>query len=150
MHSNTDLCYVSIMAGMRALIRTRWSGGLLAASVACLLALQALIASIGLGMSAASPFRQPVFEVCSAMAADSLDGPVRNDADPPGHRPQCPFCFVAGQYTGHPAMNGDAKALPAFARRDVDAPPYAGAEDRAFANRLHRTTGNPRDPPSSV
>jgi hypothetical protein len=134
------------MAGMRALIRTRRSGGLLAAFVACLPGFQALIASIGLGMSAASPFGQPDFEICSAVPAHSLDARRGNDTDHRGHRPQCPFCFVA-QCADHPAKVGDAKAFPAFAGQGIDAPHYAGAEDRAFAYRLHRTTGDPRGPP---
>ena len=41
------LCYIFIMVGIRTLIRTRWSGSLLAACVACLLAFQALVASDG-------------------------------------------------------------------------------------------------------
>ena len=36
-----ELCYLSSMLGMRTQMRPRWSGGLLAACVACLLAFQA-------------------------------------------------------------------------------------------------------------
>jgi hypothetical protein len=135
------------MTGMRALIRTRRSGGFLAAGVACLLAFQALIASVGLGMSAASAFGQPKFEICGATAAHSLDAPEHNDTDPAGHRPQCPYCFVAAQCASQPAMVADVKA-PAFAVRDVAASPYAGVNHRAVHGRLHRTTGDPRGPPS--
>jgi hypothetical protein len=147
MHSTFGLCYVSVMAGMRALIRTRLSGGLLAAGVACLLAFQAVIASIGLGMSAAWSLG-PEFEICTAVVADNLDAPARkNDTGRSGHLPQCPFCFVAAQSAGHPAVIGDEKVFRAFAGRDVSASPFATAEDSAFAGRLHRTTGDPRGPP---
>jgi hypothetical protein len=118
----------------------------LAACIGCLLALQAMIASVGLGMSAASSFGQPDFQICSAMTAPSLDARRGNDTDHRGHRPLCPFCFVA-QCADHPAAIGDAKSFPAFAGQGIDAPHYAGAEDRAFAYRLHRTTGGPRGPP---
>ena len=136
------------MAGMRALTRTRWSGGFLAAAAACLLVVQALIASVGLGMLSASPFGQPEFEICSAVAANSLDAPARSDKDPGSHRPQCPFCFVGAKCVGHPAAVGDAKAFPTFVGRGINALPYSGAKDGAFAYRLHRTTGDPRGPPS--
>ena len=120
----------------------------MAAGAACLLAFQALIASVGLGMSTASPFGQPGFEICGAMAAHSLDAPEHhNDTDPAGHRPQCPYCFVAAQCASQPAMVADVKA-PAFAVRGVATPPCAGVNHRAVHGRLHRTTGDPRGPPS--
>jgi len=78
------------------------------------------------------------------MAIHSLDAPGLNDTDPAGHRPQCPFCFVAAKCASHPAMAGDVKDLPVFAVRDV-----AGVNDRAVHGRLHRKTGDPRGPPSS-
>ena len=89
----SGLCYISIMLGMRTQIQTRCSGRLLTACLACLLAVQALIASVGLGMSAASPFGQPALDICSAAAADSANALAHHDND----KPQCPFCFVAAQ-----------------------------------------------------
>ena len=118
------------------------------ASVACLLAFQALIASVGLGMSAASPFGQLVFDICSAAATNGLDAPAhKNGTDPSTHPPKCPFCFV-GQCASHPAMAGDVKDFPAFAVRDVAASPYASINHRVVHSRLLRTTGDPRGPPS--
>jgi len=137
------------MAGMRGLICTRWSGGLLAASVATLLAFQALIASVGLGMSASSLFGQPVFDICSGGAKTGQQEPGRNDGtDQSRHPPPCPFCFVAAQCASHPAMAGDVKDIPAFSGRDLAAPPYVSINHRVVYGRPLRTTGNPRGPPS--
>lgn len=137
------------MPGIRALIRARWSGGLLTAGAACLLVLQALIASVGLGMSAASPFGQPAFDICSATATDSVDAPAHNnDGTPNGRHQQCPFCSVAAQCVSHPAMVGDAKAFPPLGEGDVATAPYAAVNHRAIRVRLRGTTGNPRGPPS--
>lgn len=132
------------MPGMRTRIQSRCSGRLLTVCLACLLAVQALIASVGLGMSAASPFGQPAFDICSAAAADGANAPARDDND----KPQCPFCFVAAQSAGHLATAAHVKAYPAFAVREVAAPAYADTSRDAVPGRLHRTTGDPRGPPS--
>ena len=137
------------MAGIRALIRARWSGGLLAAGAACLLVLQTLIASVGLGMSAASPFGQQAFDICSAAATDSVNAPERKHEGTPNSRhPQCLFCFFAAQCASHPAAVGNARAFPAFAVDSVAASPYEALNYRAVHRRHHRTTGDPRGPPS--
>ena len=128
-------------------MRKRWSGGLLAAGVASLLALQALFASFGLGMSAALPFRVAGFDICRATATDSVDAPSRNNDDPRKHQ-QCPFCIVAAQCASHPVMVGDGKVVPAFAVGDVASLHYAAVNHRAGLGRLRRTTGDPRGPPS--
>jgi hypothetical protein len=134
---------------MRRLIRTRWSGGFLAAGVASLLAFQALIASDGLGMSAASPFGPPVLDICSGAAKTGKEELAGNDrTDPFRHPPQCPFCFVAAECAGHPVMAGDVKDLPAFAGRDVAAPPYVSTSQRVVHSRLLHATDNPCGPPS--
>ena len=148
MHS-FRMCYIFIMVGIRTLIRTRWSGSLLAACVACLLAFQALVASVGLGMSTASPLGQPAFDICGALTTNGPDASAHNNGtDPSGHPLQCPYCFVAAQCTAHPTIVGDAKVFPAFAGRGVAAALYASVNHRAVYGRLHRTTGNPRGPPS--
>lgn len=119
------------------------------AGLGCVLAVQALMSSVGLGMSAASPFGRSGFDICSAAATDSLGAPARtDDRDKPGHQPQCPFCFVAAQSAGHPAMVPHAKAFHAFAVRDVAAPSFADASHHAVPGRLYRPTGDPRGPPS--
>ena len=143
------LCYIFVMVGIRTLIRNRWSGGLLAACVAGLLAFQALVASVGLGMSTASPLGRPAFDICGALATNGLDASAHNNGtDPSGHPLQCPFCFVAAQCTAYPMMVGDARAFPAFAWRGVAAASYASVKQPAVHGRLHRTTGYPRGPPS--
>jgi hypothetical protein len=137
------------MAGIRALIRARWSGRLLAAGAAGLLVLQTLIASVGLGMSAASPFGQQAFDICSAAATDSVNAPAHNnDGTPNSRHPQCLFCLFAAQCASHPATVGDARAFPAFAVDALAAPPYDALNYHAIHGRLHRTTGDPRGPPS--
>jgi hypothetical protein len=143
-------CYISIMAGIRTPILTRWSRGLIAACLACLLAFEALITSVGFGMSAAPHFGQPLFDICRAAAAGSLATPAPNDdKGQPGHQPpQCPFCFVAAQSASHPAIIADAKSFPLFAVRDVAVLPHAHANHRPVHGPLHRTTGDPRGPPS--
>jgi hypothetical protein len=133
------------MLGMRTLLRTRRSGCLLLAGIACVLAVQALLASVGLGMSTTSSFGQPVFEICGAAATDSLGVPEPNK---PRHQPQCPFCFIAAQSAAHPAMVPHAKAFPAFSVCDVAAPPFSDPSHHAVPGRLQRTTGDPRGPPS--
>jgi hypothetical protein len=113
-----------------------------------LLVFQALLASVGLGMSVASPFRQPVFDICSATATNGLDAPAHNNGTgPSNHPPQCPFCFVGAQCTSHPAVAGDVKHFPAFAIRDVAAASFASINHRVIQRRLLRTTGDPRGPP---
>jgi hypothetical protein len=142
-------CYISIIVGMLTLMRTRWSGGLLAACLTCLLAIQALVASVGLGMSAASPFGHPVFDICSAAGTESVAAPAGdNDRNQPRRQPQCPFCFIAAQSASHPAMVPHAKAFPPFAVRDVAAPPFCDPSHHVVPGRLYRPTGDARGPPS--
>ena len=107
------------------------------------------MASVGLGMPTASPLGQPAFDICGALATNGLDASAHdNGTDPSGHPLQCPFCFVAAQCATHPTMVGDVKAFPAFAGRDVPAALYASVNYRAAHDRLLRTTGDPRGPPS--
>ena len=134
------------MAGIRRLIRARWLGHLLPIGVAYLLALQAVIVSVGLGMSAASPFGQADFDVCSAAVAYS-PAPPESDGDRSDHRPQCPFCLVAAQSAGHTATIGSMTAFPAFAELPAAAPPYAVTDGGTVVSCFHRKTGDPRAPP---
>ena len=131
------------------MIRARWSGGLLAAGAACLLVLQTLIASVGLGMSAASPFGQPAFDICSAVATDSLNAPEHKARRHPKQpSPAMPLLLFRRAMRQSPGAVGNAKAFPAFAVDSVAASPYEALNYRAVHRRHHRTTGDPRGPPS--
>jgi Protein of unknown function (DUF2946) len=136
------------MAGLRKLIWSRWSGRLLAVCLAYLLAVEALVASIGMGMSAAAAPGQPEFSICSSYADDDpVAPPADNERNKSDHRSQCPFCFVAAQNAVHMATIGDG----------VDSPPYAELQVTRLHNSnynggiplpaFYRTTGDPRGPP---
>ncbi|HTO81952.1 MAG TPA: DUF2946 family protein, partial [Methylomirabilota bacterium] len=92
----------------------------LAAALAYALAIQGLIVSVGLGMSAAAAADHIDFVICAPAAdhgaAAAPDGDRQNQTD---HRPQCPFCFVAAQSGGLLATLGDPAAVPADIARDI-------------------------------
>jgi hypothetical protein len=112
------------------------------------LALQGLIAGIGLGMSAASAADHIDLVLCSPLtdaviaALPSGGGQDKND-----HRPQCPFCFVAAQSAGFVTTPGDAAVVPVGAVRNVSRLRYGIAGRRIVASSLRRSNGNPRAPP---
>ena len=140
---------MATMKAVRNLIRRRWLGGTLALSVAYVLAIQAVMASVGLGMSAASASGQTDFVICSFAPGPSSNGPAtNNDQNAPGHRPQCPFCFVAAQSAGHLATIGEVTFFPAYARLQVTDALYGHFGDRGFVLQFRRTVGDPRAPPS--
>ena len=120
----------------------------LAAALAYLLAVQGLIVSIGLGMSAAAAADHIDFVICAPAAghgaAAAPDGDRRNQTD---HRPQCPFCFVAAQSGGLLATLGDPAAVPADIARDVSTLRYSFGSHRDFISPRFRSNGNPRAPP---
>jgi len=136
------------MAGIRRLIRARWSGRLLAVALAYLLATEALIASIGMGMSAVAAPGRPEFAICSSVAEHSLVAPLDNrDRGKSGNQSQCPFCFLAAQSGIHLATIGDGLASPAYATVQVVGFRYGNYDGRIPAPTLYRTTGDPRGPP---
>jgi len=135
------------MAGLRRLIRARWSGRLLAVSLAYLLATEALIASIGMGMSAVAVPGQPEFALCISVADHSQVAPWdSNDRSKSGHQSQCPFCFLAAQSAVHLATLDGGFASPAYAEPQVTGPHYLTYSGLP-APTLYRTTGDPRGPP---
>jgi hypothetical protein len=96
---------------MRQLRQPRWLRGILAVCVAYVLAIQALMASVGLGMSAFAAPGQSGFVICHFASASPTD----SDRQKPSPEPQCPFCFVAAQGAGDIALVGEATAFPAYA-----------------------------------
>jgi hypothetical protein len=124
-------------------IRGRRLGTLFALCVAYALALQTLMVSVGLGMSALAATGQNGFVIC-ASAVGHETAPTGN----PQKRPQCPFCFVSAQNTGHAALPSGVPATPAY----VGAP-VATVEDHVaaqlFKPQVRRCAGGPRAPPIS-
>ncbi len=120
----------------------------MAVVLAYALALQGLIASVGLGMSAASAAGNIDLVVCSSVAyAGIAASPAGGGRDKNDHRPQCPFCFVAAQSAGFPATPGDAAVVPVSAARNVSRLRYGIAGSRVVVSSLRRSNGNPRAPP---
>ena len=134
------------MRRLRQFIRLRSRGGFLAVFVAYALAVQVMMASVGLGMSAgASP---DGFVLCSFTSHQTANEPARdNGRHKPTPAPQCPFCFVAAQSAGHIAAIGE---VPSF-------PPYAALLSNTILNplgagtavfQLRHSHGEPRAPPA--
>ena len=142
-----SVCYYQcLMRRLRQFVRLPARGGLLTVFVPYSLAIQAMMASVGLGMSAgASP---DGFVLCSFASHQTANEPVRDDGrQKPTPAPQCPFCFVAAQSAGHIATVGEAPAFPAYAGLLT-----AAILDRigggAFVFQLHHRHGEPRAPPT--
>lgn len=135
------------MAGLRRLIRVRWSGRFLAVGLVYLLASEALIASIGMGMSAVAAPGQPEFAICSSVAGHSqVAPPDSSNRNKSGHQSQCPFCFLAAQSAVHLATISSGFACPAYAELQVTGLRYR-TYNRLPAPTFYRTTGDPRGPP---
>jgi len=119
----------------------------LAVGLAYALALQALIASVGLGMSAAStsaPFGLVICRLASGPAA-AATGDEQNKRD---QRPQCPFCFVAANGCAHPGLVGAVGVVPAYAAPAAGRPLDRPLDDRIVPKTFRRTVGAPRAPPA--
>jgi cobalamin synthase len=131
---------------MRQLRPPRFSRGVLAVCIAYALAIQALMASVGLGMSAFAPAGRTGLVICSWAAPTPAPTPD-SDRQKRGPAPQCPFCFIAAQSACHIALAGEATALPAYAALLVGSI-FDSIGDATFVPRLRRTTGDPRAPPA--
>jgi hypothetical protein len=131
------------MPSLRKFIGTRRSSALLAICIAYALAIQALMASIGLGMSAVAASGPDGAALCS-LASRHAPTPTDN-RQKPHPAPQCPFCFVAGQSAGYIALLGPIQAPPAYAGLLIGA--VSDRIDETFVPLFHRTLGDPRAPP---
>jgi len=143
----TGLCYgQQLMKRSRRLVRLLSRDGLLTVFVAYSLAIQAVMASVGLGMSVGGS-RDGII-LCSFASHQTANDAARDGGRrKPSQAPQCPFCFVAAQSAGHIATIGEAPAFLAYASLLSTAildPISAGA----FVFRLHHRHGEPRAPPS--
>jgi hypothetical protein len=133
------------MRGLRHLIGKRSSGGLLAVCVAYALAVQALMASVGIGMAAGAAGPSGAI-ICSfaAVRAPASNGDRQN----PVPRPQCPFCFVAAQSAGHFATVGEAPPDPVYTAVQLADPLSDGGGAKLFVRPFNRKAGEPRAPPA--
>ena len=137
------------MKRVRHLVRNRWSGGALALCVAYSLAIQALLVSVGLGMSAAATPGQAGFVIRSFVSGPSSPVPATDGGqNQPAPRPQCPFCFVAAQSAGHLAAIDAVAAFAVYGGFDVFAVRYSRFTDELFVPPFRRTVGDPRAPPT--
>jgi hypothetical protein len=136
------------MSRLRQFVRLRLRGGLLAVFVAYSLSIQAMMASVGLGMSAGAPPDRAGFFLCSFASHQTANEPAWDGGrQKPSPAPQCPFCFVAAQSAGHIATMGEALAFPAYASLLSTAILHPiGAV--AFIFKLHHRHGEPRAPPA--
>jgi len=120
----------------------------LAVCVAYSLAIQALMTSVGLGMSAGVAPGQAGFVLCSFASGEIAKAPAPDrDRQKPDPAPQCPFCFVAAQSAAHVANTGKAPTFPAYAVLPIGAIPGA-AGDGAFVPQFRHRHGEPRAPPA--
>lgn len=120
-------------------------GGLLVVTLAYALAVQALMTSVGLGMSAFAAPAQGGFVICSHISADlPASG---SEGQKPKPAPQCPFCFVAAYSAGNLALAGEIPPLPAYARLPLALEAGHFSESPLIAQR-HRTVGAARAPPA--
>jgi hypothetical protein len=124
----------------------RLSSGVLAVCIAYALAIQALMASVGLGMSAFALPGRTGLVICSWSTPPQAPTP-NGDRQKPAPAPQCPFCFIAAQSAGHIALVDETAALPAHAALAVVSI-LGSVGDATFVPQLRRTTGDPRAPPA--
>jgi hypothetical protein len=134
------------MLGLRKLLRARRSGSLLALTVAYSLAVQAMMASVGLSMSAPDQGGQVT---CSFTSGPSAHTPATSgDRQNPGPQPRCPFCFIAAQSAGHIATMGEALAFPAYAGMQIADKFSVHIGYKALVSQFRRKVGEPRAPPT--
>src|SRR5579862_2889521 len=125
------------MLKLRQFMRSRRSSAVLSAFLAYVLALQALVASVGIGMSAFAAPGQAGFVICNHTATGAPAADRNGQKSPSG--PECPFCLVAAQCAGHLAF-ADYVAVLAAKITDL-------IHDGAFVPQFRRLAGGPRAPP---
>jgi hypothetical protein len=120
----------------------------LAVYIAYSLAIQAMMASVGFGMSTDAASERPSVVLCSFALHQTANAPAQDGGrQKPSPAPQCLFCFVAAQSAGHIATMGEAPAFPACAGlMSVAISNPIGA--RAFVFQLHHSHGEARAPPT--
>jgi len=137
------------MRGMRKFIRGRRASALLAVYIAYILAIQAVMASVGIGMSASAAPNQTAFVICS-FAASRIAHAADGKGGPQDHTPQlqCPFCLVAAQSGRHVATMGGTPAFRAHVESRVISRLSANYGNKVVLLQPRRTVGAPRAPPA--
>ncbi len=131
------------MFWLRRSIRSKRSSRLLALWIAYSLAIQALMASVGLGMSALAAPGPDVTVICGHASA----GTPASDRQNPDSTPFCPFCFVAAQSAGYIPLVAAAPTFPLYAGEPI-APVADRISDVEFVPQFRRMAGTPRAPPA--
>lgn len=136
------------MLRLRKFIRCRRASVFFAIYIAYTLAIEGVMASVGLGMSAFAAPGQNAFVICSLAAGLNTDVP-RKGGDPENRapRPQCPFCFVAAQSAGHLATAGEPPVFPAYVASRVAGTLSDYRNEEVLPPLPRRTVGDPRAPP---
>lgn len=136
------------MFDLRHLRRFRQTGRVLAVCLAYALAIQAVMASVGTGMSAFAASGQGGFVICG-QSPPPVPGPGgdRRGDHGPNSVPPCPFCFVAAQTAGLIALTGAVPAPPAYAGLAIAVVPDPVGPG-AIVPRFRRVAGDPRAPPA--
>jgi len=143
-----SVLYSDLMRPVRRFVQSSSRGGLLAVCVACSLAIQALMASVGFGMLAGVASDQAGIVLCSLASDETANAPARDhDRQIPNPAPQCPFCFVAAQSAGHVATMGEVPAFPAYAGLQIGAISRP-LGDGAIVPQFRHRHGEPRAPPA--
>ena len=118
----------------------------MAVFVAYSLAIQAMVASVGLGMSTGA--EGAGLAVCSPASNQTANMPARDgDRQKPNPEPQCPFCFIAAQSAGHAAITEEGPAFPAYFGLLIAAISQP-LGDGAFVSQFRHRHGEPRAPPA--
>jgi hypothetical protein len=119
----------------------------LAVYAAYSLAIQAIMASVGLGMSAGATADRADPVLCSFAFDQTAYAPARDDnRQKPIPAPQCPFCFIAAQSAGHIATMGESPAFSAYAGLLI-APILGAIGDGTFVPHFRHRLGELRAPP---
>ena len=119
----------------------------MAVYIAYSLTLQAVMASVGLGMSAGALLDPTGLVLCS-FASNHANAPAQDsDRQKPTPATQCPFCFVAAQNAGNVATVGKASAFPAYVGLPIAAISDPSG-DGVFVSRFRHRHGEPRAPPA--
>lgn len=118
--------------------------------MACLLFIQALMMSVGLGMAAGASGPGDGFIICSASSANLKASATNDDRKKPFQHPHCPFCYVAAQSAGQVATVGDVPIFLTDISFGLDAGVYSHFIDRIVIPPLRCQVGSPRAPPVAV
>lgn len=137
------------MQRLRPLIFATAPGRFLALTLAYALAFQALVSSVGIGMSGGSTSGPAGFILCHDQHDDSAAPPTRPaDRQQPSPGQNCPFCLMAAQNSATPGAMPDLATAPVYVASLIARMP----DNRFVAQSLppvsRHSPAIPRAPPS--